>query len=103
VFLFADDTVFITNNMQKFQRYLNDFNDYWEKIEEISLHTKLGYNFMYNSEYLFVDSDNTNYIVIYGGWFGTLVCVVLALATTGHSAKRRVVGLSSCPKSATIT
>jgi hypothetical protein len=33
---------------------------------------------------------------MYGGWFGTLLCIVLALATTGQSAKRRVVGLSSC-------
>jgi hypothetical protein len=32
----------------------------------------------------------------YGGCFEMLLYVVLALATTGQSAKRRVVGLSSC-------
>jgi hypothetical protein len=31
----------------------------------------------------------------YGGWFGTLLCVVLSLATARQSAKRRAVGLSS--------
>jgi hypothetical protein len=32
----------------------------------------------------------------YGGWFGALLCVSLALATTGQRDKRRVVALSSC-------
>jgi hypothetical protein len=33
---------------------------------------------------------------MYGGWFGTLLCVLLAQATTRQSVKRRVVRLSSC-------
>jgi hypothetical protein len=38
----------------------------------------------------------THYIVnFYGGWFGTLLFVVLSLATARQSAKRRVVRLSS--------
>jgi hypothetical protein len=32
---------------------------------------------------------------LYGGWFGTLLCVVLSLATARQSAKRRVVALPS--------
>jgi hypothetical protein len=32
----------------------------------------------------------------YGGWFETLLCVVLSLATARQSAKRRVLRLSSC-------
>jgi hypothetical protein len=38
----------------------------------------------------------------YGGWFGTLLCVVLPLVTARQNAKQLVVGLSSCRLSLTM-